>query len=407
MVAALFLLPAVHAELSLDSIQFDPAIIASGDRVDIVVQFHDAGSSQHEVRIGNPAYRFAVQLESDASLTQEYVLIEDREGDDLQGIITKGGYYNKRFTVKIRDDAPAGSYEFKLSGQWYKDGQPIDSAQYLRFTMPVKKQGIVLSVANVVSTPQRIRAGDKQVLLTTSVTNAGEKTADDVRISLTYPQGIASSYTNDNRLTIGTIEPGQTRDVQFYLDTDRRLKEGVYDLGYMLAYQDAENNGYSTTATFPIVIKKRPDVVVTTSEGAGRAGDDIELRVTVQNRGEETADAVDVRILAQSSQPFSMDVRSDYVGRLVPGENATAVFTVSADRAAEIKDHKFTVIVRAKGDAEEGDDNVYTNTDSATVRITGGAQNRWPIYAGALLVVIVIIAAISAMTGRKSSTKRG
>jgi hypothetical protein len=398
-------IPGAHAELALDSIQFDPAIIASGDRVDIVVQFHDTGLPITQQYLGDPSYQFKVSLEQDDTLSRTYTLIEDVEGKDLQGIISRGGQYNKRFRVKVMDNAPPGAYGFTITGRWYKDGVPTDSEQYIRFTMPVKKEGIALSVANVMSAPERIRSGDKAVLLTTSFMNSGEKTAKNVRISLSYPDGITSSYTNDNTLTVGTIEAGAERPVQFFIDTDRTIKEGRYDITYALTYQDQENNDYRLIDTFPIIVKKKPDIVVIETTGQGRAGEDIALKVVVQNRGEETADAVDVRILTQSSQPFEMDVRSDYLGQLVPGENGTAIFTIHADKAAEAKDHKLSVIIRAKGDSEEGDDNIYTFTDAATLRVTGPPANRYPLYAG-IFFAIIVIGIIARVMLRKKTGKR-
>lgn len=389
------------AELRMDSINFDPAIIASGDEVDIVVQFHHEGNLDTETHIGDPDYRFAVSLIPENTLAKEHILITDGEGRDLQGIINRGEYYNKRFTVKVADNAPAGTYEFKIAGQWTKNGQPIGSEQYLRFDMPVKREGIALSVANVVSMPEKVRSGDKEVLLTTSIANTGEKAAKNVRISLTYPEGITSSYTNNNDLYIGTLDPMQSKEVQLYIDTDRFISEGVYPINYTMSYQDLESNSYTTSGSFPFVIKKKPDIVVTSSDGTGLAGEEITLRIVVENRGEETADAVDIRILKQSSQPFEMDVRSDYIGRLEPGETGTAVFTMQAKDDAELKEHKFTVLIRAKGDATEGDDNIYTFTDAVTVDLTGERENRWPLYAGVFAIGVIGLGAGTAVVRKR------
>lgn len=398
--------PSAHAELALDSIQFDPAIISSGDTVDIVAQFHETGIVTAQSHLGDPAYRFKITLEQDDTISREYTSLEDAEGQDLQGIITRGGYYNKRFRIKVNDNAPAGSYGFRLTGQWIHNGNPTGSEQYLRFTMPVKKQGIALSIANVVSNPEKVRSGDKNILLTTTITNTGEKTAKNVRIKLDYPDGISSSYTNNNDLSLGSIGAGQERPVQLYIDTDRAIKAGLYDIAYTLTYQDTDNNEYTSNSAFPFVIKKRPDITITESKGEGTAGDTITMRVTVKNQGEETADAVDVRILKQSSQPFEMDVRSDYLGQLRPGETGTAIFTIKASDDAEAKLHRLNVIIRAKGDSSEGDENIYTFTESAAIEITGPAPNHYPFYAGAFLVAVIIAATIMGMAKRKKEKKR-
>lgn len=402
-ILALLLIPGAFAELRLDDIQFDPAIIASGDEVDIIVQFHQEGLSTTDQRIGNPDYRFGVTLLADDTLTENHILFMDAQGDDLQGIITRGGTYSKRFRVKVLDDAPAGSYEFKLVGQWYRDGVAEAGEQYLRFTMPVKREGIQLAIANVESDPRRVRSGDKDVLLHATVVNTGEKQAKDVRILLTYPEGISSSYADGNSRHLGNVAPGETQGVEFSIDTDRGTPAGTYQIGYLMIYEDTDGNRYETRAFFPFVVKKRPDIIVTAVAGEGRAGEEIELRVTLKNIGEETADTVDARILKSASQPFEMDVRSDYVGELAPGEEGIAVFRILADRDAELKEHRMTVLIRATGDSEESDTSVYTFTESAPLPITGKAPNRWPYIAG-VAALAIIIGAIVASTARKRRT---
>lgn len=402
LILALLLLPYATAELRLDDIQFDPAIIASGDTVDIVAQFHDESTTMTDQRLGNPAYTFKVTLRADDTLTENHVLITDANGDDLQGIITRGGVYNKRFRVKVLDTAPAGDYEFKLIGQWYRDGIAQEGEQYLRFLMPVKREGIQLAIANTISEPRRVRSGDKDILIHASIANSGEKLAKDVRITLTYPQGISSSYADGNARHLGVVEAGATQDVEFVLDTDRGLKEGSYTIPYTLTYRDVDGNQHETRGSFPFVVKKRPDIIIIASDAQGRAGDEIEARVTFKNIGEETADTVDARILKGASQPFAMNVRSDYIGELTPGEEGTAVFHILVDRDAEIKTHDLTILIRATGDSEEGDTSVYTYTTAMPLTVTDTASNRWPWYAGVLAIIIIVGAVITLRRKRKA-----
>jgi hypothetical protein len=382
-------LQGASATLKLDNIQFDPAIIAAGDEVDIIVQFHHEGSEEDE-KIASPEYTFGVTLEADDTLAEQYVIIQDAKGDNLQGRVFADGHYNKKFRVKIAQNAVPGNYEFKLSGQWFKNGVPEAVYQYVRFDIPVKKEGISIGVSNIISVPEKVRAGDKNVLLKASLYNSGEKAAKNVRIRLSYPDGLSSSYTNNNQLFIGNLGPQQEQEVQFYVDTDRVMKEGLYKVSFNLEYQDIDNNDYQSAGSFPFVVKKKPDIVVLSSEGEGLAGDEIELRVTVKNLGEEASDAVDLRLLKQSSQPFEMDVRSSYIGELKPGEEGTAVFRIKALRDAEVREHSMNVLLRARGDSEEGDNNIYTYTGSANVNITGQKKNLYPVVGASLLAVVLV-----------------
>lgn len=390
-VLSVFMVHSANAAMKLDNIIYDPAIISSGDTVDIIVQFHYEQTDNTDTKINNPEYVFSVTLDNDDTLTRNYVIIQDAEGDKINGVY-RNSYYNTRYRIKVKDNAPSGDYEFKLAGQWIKNGEGQGSTEYMKFTMPVKKEGISLSISNVVSEPIRVRSGDKNVLLTTEIFNSGEKSAKNVNIKLVYPEGITSSYTNNNQITVGVIETMQTKAVQFYVDTDKLLKEGVYDIKYFLEYQDMEGNSYTTEDSFPFVVKKKPHIVVVESSGEAVTGSKAKITAILRNDGEETADAVDIRIVKQSSQPFEMDVRSDYLGMIRPGESATAVFTIDVLRDAEIKVHNLNVMIRAKGDAEEGDDNIYTFSDSVKLSVTGIKNNPYPIYAALFLVISAIIA---------------
>ena len=389
----LIILSAVSmADLQLDNIQFDPAIIASGDEVDIVIQYHDSGTSKMD-KAGNRDYTFDVRIEPDDTLTKEYVTIQDAEGDDVQGFIFKGEYYNKRFRVKVNNNAPAGNYEFKLTGQWYYKGVIEGSSQYLRFKMPVKKEGIVIDIATLETIPSEVRPGDNYVKIEAQVENTGQKDAKAVEINLLLPDGLKSSYTNNNRIWVGLVNAGESKKMTFFVDLDEHAEPKSYTLQAHFSYMDLDDNIYQKTVSIPFLVKTRPYLEVVSFEGKGRAGSQGTLRIILKNTGTESAEAVDVRILKQSSQPFSFDVRSDYIGELEPGEEGTAIFPIDVTRDAAIKDHDFKVLIRAKGDSDEGDDTIYTFNRRATFTVSGVAPNKllWAGIIGVILIGIVII----------------
>lgn len=380
----------VSATLVLDNIKFDPTIISSGDEVDVIVQFHEQITGIESDRIGNKNYEFQVKLLTDDTVSKEYILIQDGNGDDIFGKVYAGETYNKKFRLKVAQNAPPGTYEFKLVGQWYKNGVAEGGTQEMRFKIPVKKEGISLTLSNVVSNPEKIRSGDKNVLLSASIFNSGEKLAKNVILTLTYPEGISASYSNNNEILTGVINSFEEKKILIYVDTEKNLKAGVYNLSYTLNYQDVDSNEYLKEGILPIVIKKKPNLEMISSNVSGKAGEDIVLKVILKNTGEEKAESVDARIVKQSSQPFEMDVRSAYIGQLNPGESGTAVFLIHVNSDAEIKKHNLNLAIRAKGDSEEGDSNVYTFSDSAKIEITGKAENNYPLYGFVFLLIVII-----------------
>lgn len=396
-VIAMALVPGVSAYLQLDSIQFDPAIIASGDEVDIIVQFHEEGLSKNSEKINNPEWRFHVNLEPDDTLTEEYVLIADAKGDDMHRTIYSGGYYNKRFRVKVESDAPAGNYEFRLSGRWYKEGEPEEASQFLKFMMPVKKEGILLDVSNFQTVPSEVRPGDNYVKIVSRIENSGEKDAKAVEVKLELPEGLEASYSNDNRIWVGRVNAGESKEMVFYADVDEYAEPGVYDIAYSFEYMDLDNNEHDDTTMLPFRVKPRPYLEIARYAGEGLAGDSGKLYVTVRNTGSESAESVDVRILKQSAQPFEFDVRSEYIGELEPGEEGVAIFDISINDDADVKEYDFKLLIRSKGDSDEGDDNIYTYTRRAKFDVTGQAPNRlrdYGLIAVGVIAVIIIISLI-------------
>lgn len=389
----------VMAALKMDSITFDPAIITAGDEVDIVIQYHDETIPGDDDRTNNQDYEFAVLLESDDSLTEKYVTIQDAVGDDVSARVFSGGYYNKVFRVKVQPNAPSGSYEFKLSGQWYYKGVPIDDVRYNKFKMSVKKEGIIINAAAISTVPAEVRPGDNYVKVVAIIENAGEKAAKSVELNLELPKGLQASYTNNNRVWVGRINPGETKEATFFIDVDEDVDTQIYQIEYLFKYSDLDNNKYEESQLIPFLVKPRPYLEIINSSGEGVSGDTSKLFLTVKNTGTESAEAVDVRILKQNSQPFDFDVRSDYIGELEPGEEGVAVFDIKVNSDAELKKHDFKIVIRSKGDSDEGDDNIYTYNRRASFEVTGEKPNN--LLTIGIIALIVIIVAIFIFGRRK------
>lgn len=403
----IFALPIVSAKLEMDSISFDPAIIAAGDEVDIVIQFHGESYSSNEDRYGNPDYKFIVTLEPDDTLTQKYVTIQDAKGDNIQGSVIAGNYYNKIFRVKINGDAPAGNYEFKLTGNWYYKGEMEESSQQVKFKMPVKKEGIILDISTLNTFPGEVRPGDNYVKITGNIENVGDKNSKSIEINLELPEGLEPSYSDNNRKSIGGLKVSESKEVNFYVDIDENIEDGVYNIKYKFTYMDLDNNHYTEEKTIPFLIKSRPYLEVVDVQGNGTVGGTTKLYVTIKNTGKESAESVDVRIIKQNSQPFNIDVRSDYIGELEPGEEGIAVFDVKTNKEAQLKTHYFKLLVRSKGDSDEGDDNIYTYNRKAEFNVNSTAKNMNLYYGGGALGIILLFVIGKSIAGiGKSKSKK-
>lgn len=390
-----------QAGVVLDGITFDPAIIAAGDEVDVVIQYHVESNTDSENRIGNTDYKFKAKIIADDTLSEKYVTVVDEFGDDVQGHLFSGDYFNRKFRVKVSNSAPAGNYEFKLEGKWYLNDRPTDGSQYIKFKMPVKKEGIILGITNINTVPSEIRPGDNYVKLVTQVENVGQKDSKSVEVTLNLPDGIDSSYSNNNRLWIGRVNAGESKEAIFYIDIDEDTMPGVKDLEYSFTYSDLDDNKNSETTLIPLLVKSRPQIEVVDVVGTGVAGKTTEMKVYLKNTGTESAEAVDVRIIKQNAQPFVIDVRSDYIGELEPNETGVAIFSIKTNSNAEFKEHDFKLLIRSKGDSDEGDDNIYTYNRRAKFDVNKKSNDLYFIVGVIGIIALIIILIIKNKNKRR------
>lgn len=398
---AIFVVPVVNASLVLDRIQFDPAIITAGDEVDIIIYYHDDATSENDNKIGNPDYSFKTWIEPDDTVSEDHILILDAEGDNLYGTVYSGQQYNKKFRVKILSNAPSGSYEMKLLGQWYKEGVPFGSIMSVKFEMNVKKEGIILNIASLETVPSEIRPGDNYVKILTRIENVGSKDAKAIELDVTTPTGITASYSNNNRVWIGRLNAGESKEFTTFIDVEENITPGLYYVKYDYTYSDLDDNKYTKDQLIPLRIKESPYLEIVDVKGEGAAGTKTKLYVTVKNTGTESAELVDVRIMKQSVQPFAVDVRSDYIGELAPGEEGTAVFEINILSEAAVKEHDLKVLIRAKGDSDEGDDNIYTFIRNASINVTPAKNTKLTYAIGIVVVALIAVVAYNITKKRK------
>ncbi|MFP4402632.1 MAG: COG1361 S-layer family protein [Candidatus Nanoarchaeia archaeon] len=406
LLSILALLSFSFAELELKNIYTDPAIISAGDEVDIVIEYQALNTPFESNQVGSQEYEFRANLILEDDISKDHITLLDSEGISLKGSVLRGVTYNKVFRIKVSPDAPSATYQLKLEGQWYKNNQPLETKQIERFDLNVKKEGILLDVASFETQPSKIRPGDDSIQLTTYIENSGFKDAKSIELQLqSNTDLITPSYSDNNRKYIGLVENATSKPVSFTIDLDEDLKPGVHTLNAILNYRDLDNNQYYKNISIPLLVDSRPNIEVISVEGDSRVGEESQMRIVVQNTGQDTAEAVDVRIIKESSQPFSFDIRSNYIGELEPNETGIAVFDINTLSSAEEKTHNFQLLIRAQGDREKGDSSIYTFYDRAEFEVSGQSIN-WFIIIGAGVVVLVIILFIITRIKMSSSKKR-
>src|SRR3990167_3151290 len=390
----------VYAEVQFDSVSFDPAIIAAGDEVDVTINFHDEAFYGTIAQYKGTVLK--VFFEPADTISEKYLLIIDATGSPNVGHLFAQGVWKKTFRIKVSNDAPTVKYKLRVKFQYFVDNKPIEVAKVQDFFIDVKKEGIILGIANIVTVPSAVRPGDNYVELDTYVENSGNKNAKSIEATLSLPEKLKHSYTNNNRLWIGKLAANESKKATFFINVEEDAKPAKYNLDLEFNYMDLDNYKYTKKVTIPFLVKEKPVIDVVDVKGNGKAGSAINLEVYLKNTGTEDAEAVDARLITQSSQPFSFDSRSNYIGELKPGETGKAVFKVKIDKDAEFKEHFLKMLIRAKGDSDKGDENIYTFNRRAVIQVEGKTPNRL-IGVGIIAVAIVIGLGIFKIVRKKSN----
>ena len=331
---------------------------------------------------------------------------------EIQVIGTNSFYFDniknseaKNFNVTLHasDNIASGTYNFPVTIK-YNDGVDIKT-QVIEVGVLVGGN-IDLRVASIETTPKEVKPGDNFVLVSVNLENAGDDAAKSISTYLKSDE-FSSSYSNNNLAYAGRIDSGSYSNLKFYINIPKDSNSGVYNTNLNINYMNLMGDTFDKELKVPIFIKEKPMLEITNVEAVGKSGSDIQVKFNVINNGEEDAQEVDVRLISDSALPFTIEERSVYLGSIKTNSNATAIFTVKASSDAQINDYNIKVFLRARGDSEIGDNNIYTYNKDLTISIDSKSINKL-LITGIIITLIVIIGLIfnRKKTSKKSISKK-
>lgn len=377
----------------LQDVSFDPGVIAAGDRVSITASLH------YDIYDGDEEEKnIDVTLSADNRLAEEYVTFEDDYSDSI--FIYPGGGWNQQFQVKVHGDAPSGNYRFTVDITETNGNSNVKYEE--EFVMPVEKEGVDLTADVVKTSPDTPRSGDNDVRMNLRVSNTGSKDIEEVEMTPEFPKGISASDSMTEKLFIDRIGESSSSNQKLKVDIVDELSPGVYWINLSTSYEDTDSNSYTDKMSVPLRVEGRPDLELANASMTMKAGSTADLELTVVNTGSQDAESVSARVIAQSSQPFSLADRSDYIGEIKPGEKGKAVLSISSDRSASLKEHQLKIEMRANGDSDEGDNSVYTFTENASVELEERSQSSLIYIGSGAAGLILVLAAFRHFRGKES-----
>jgi hypothetical protein len=301
-------------------------------------------------------------------------------------------FYVLHYKLRVADNALKGTYNVTLT---WDTGLGYTKKEYPIYVDPKKADFVV---GALVTSPEKLIADTKEAKLSVDINNIGKGDAENVKIKLNLPEGFNSSYSYSDEDALGIIPKDGSKTATFYADVDENIKEGNYPAYLNITYKDEndESATYRTkTLELDIPIKPAPQLIVesvTTTPINLTAGSTSEFHIMVKNIGNQKAESVSMRVFKDASQPFEFNDKSDFVGKLEPGESGEAVLGFTVDAKAAAKKYLLDVELRGIDDSN----NVVIFRRTVPLTVTPSAKGSPLGSAGMLGGLVVVIGAVSA-----------
>ncbi|ADT84782.1 COG1361 S-layer family protein [Thermococcus barophilus] len=301
------------------------------------------------------------------------------------------------FHLKANDRLENGIYPLRIGVEYLSspDDSKISDERLIGISVLGKEQ---LIISKVSTSPSRVYPGMHNVEVSLSVENIGSGEAKYVLLIPKPQSPFELSDTSEQIINLGTLRQGDSANAVFRINVNEDARGGSYKLPIEIQYKDALGNSQKIMLNVPIIIHEKPKLVVENVrfDKTPMQGEEIKVYITVKNVGGEKASSVMIEGIVKSSQPFTLTKRTDYIGNLKPGQSGEGVVELSIDKDAVPKTYVIQIRMRAVGDKESGDDNVYVFEDSIKIPVEENTKQAHTLkYAGmgvGFLVVLAILA---------------
>ncbi len=115
------------------------------------------------------------------------------------------------------------------------------------------------------------------------------------------------------------------------------------------------------------------------------SSDSDELKLIITHIGGEDAESTSIRVFKESSQPFDFDDKTDYIGKLKPGETGEALLKFTVEKDASPKTYLLDIEIRSI----DGDD-VITQDKTIKIQVVNGEKNISNKIIGISITAIIV-----------------
>jgi len=304
--------------------------------------------------------------------------VEQSAGDMLPGFS-----FTLRFALAVTSDATAGVHRLTLMVDYKTARELLPVNKVLSVDVPVWTGDV--RVQRVLTVPAKVYPGDNQVAVKAWLVNSGTGSTADLQVRLILEDPFKPSSGGSDTYFLGTVQPGQVSEADFYIDIDKSAQFGSYNL--RLVTDSSGSSGQVEVGQIPIYVSEKVRFeLVQVEPSVLHAGDSgVSIKVTIKNVGSTTADSVRAQLRVGN---YFSGTLTDFLGTMGPGESKTAYLTVDVDAKAKPQIYKMDLRIDWTQSDNSLDDTLPVELD------VSAAELPLPLIAVAFVLLALVIAVV-------------
>jgi hypothetical protein len=315
---------------------------------------------------------------------------------DPQGVgdVKSQGIVTVAIAVKITDEATAGEYQVPLTiGYTYLASSEQAGTDTIQFnyeqrteTIPITiriKPEVKIEVLEAV--PENLNVGSEGYL-NLRIKNTGFEDGKKATVKL-IRNGASPLIPVDNNVFIGDFPRDGTVTCRYRISVSSDAEEQAYPVDLVVSYDNRDGDEVSSAAE-TIGIPVGGKITFTAGTVQVTQGSEGVVRVLYTNNGTATAYNAQARLAAVD--PFTSSDDTAYLGDIGPGATAVALFQISVDDTAPVKEYKLDTEIRYR---DILDNSQVSDSFSVPVEVMQKPASGGPMKVLAGIVIITLTAA--------------
>lgn len=213
----------------------------------------------------------------------------------------------------------------------------VRGGEKVRYPVPVNVNSAALLPKNPAitiekSAPESVSPGDDFAVCLT-LTNTGEIRANNIDVAV-HPNTSAVALKSPGTHHLAHLDPGASRAINLSFASDRNAPSGLEVILVPVGYIRADGSRFEQVEQVGINLQGKAALsisAVSTDPSPAVSGGPFNLILRIENTGTSDATALKARIDA----PISGS-KEAFVGKIKPGSDAPAIFTLRTDQSGEI-----------------------------------------------------------------------